>query len=148
MQADTRRDAAELPLELAGRNLVVFDGECVLCSGFVKTIAWLDTRDRFRFATAQSPLGEALFRQFGLPTEVYETNLVLIDGVGYTRMDSLIATAIALGWPWRALAVLRLLPRRLSDFIYRRIARNRYALFGRRDGCEVPSDRLRDRLLG
>lgn len=137
-----------LPADLAGRDLIVFDGVCVLCSGFARTVARLDRRDRFRFATAQSPLGEALFRQFGLPTDVYETNLVLIDGVGHTRMDSLIATFVALGWPWRVVAALKLLPRPLRDWLYRRIARNRYALFGRLDRCEVPSGRLRDRLIG
>jgi predicted DCC family thiol-disulfide oxidoreductase YuxK len=150
MQSGNRDEnlASLLPAELAGRNLVVFDGVCVLCSGFARTVAWLDRGDRFRFATAQSPLGEALFRHFGLPTEVYETNLVLIDGTGYTRMDSLIATFIALGWPWRAIALLKVLPRPVRDWLYRRIARNRYALFGRLDRCEVPSGRLRNRLIG
>ena len=112
MQADTRRTdlTGLLPPELAGRNLIVFDGVCVFCSGFATMVARLDRADRFRFATAQSPLGEALFRRHGLPTEVYETNLVVTDGIGYTRMESLIATADALGWPWRALRLLKLLP--------------------------------------
>lgn len=150
MQADTRRTdlTGLLPPELAGRNLIVFDGVCVFCSGFATMVARLDRADRFRFATAQSPLGEALFRRHGLPTEVYETNLVVTDGVGYMRMESLIATANALGWPWRALRLLKLLPEPLRDWLYRCVARNRYALFGRRDNCDIPDRRLRDRLIG
>lgn len=137
-----------LPAELAGRHLIVFDGVCVLCSGFAKAVARLDGQDRFRFATAQSPLGTALFRHYGLPTETYETNLVIIDGVGYQRMESLVATMKALGWPWRAAGVLLLLPKPLRDWLYRCIASNRYALFGRKDSCELPSDGLRKRLIG
>jgi len=108
----------------------------------------LDRRSRFRFATAQSPLGEALFRQHGLRTDRYETNLVLIGGAAFTQLDSLIAVMAELGWPWRAAKALLLLPRPLRDWLYIGIAKNRYALFGRKDGCDVPSAAMRERFLG
>jgi predicted DCC family thiol-disulfide oxidoreductase YuxK len=136
-----------LPAELHGGPLVIFDGDCVLCTGFARAVARLDRQKSFRFATAQSPLGASLFRHFGLPTEVYETNLVLIGGIGYTRMDSLIATMRELGWR-RAAAMLKLLPLWLRDWLYTHIAANRYALFGRRENCAIPSPALRNRLIG
>jgi predicted DCC family thiol-disulfide oxidoreductase YuxK len=137
-----------LPQDLGGRPLIVFDGVCVLCSGFARLVTRLDRRDRFRFATAQSPLGETLFQHFGLPTDIYETNLVLIDGVGHTRMESLVAVMRELGWPWRAASVLLILPPALRGWLYDRIAKNRYALFGKRDTCDIPSPALRSRLIG
>jgi predicted DCC family thiol-disulfide oxidoreductase YuxK len=137
-----------LPAELGGRSIIIFDGICILCSGFVRTIASVDRADRFRFATAQSPLGERLFRHFGLATDVYETNLVIIDGVGYQKLETVMAVARELGWPWRAIAVLKLLPKAARDRIYRLIATNRYAVFGKRESCDVPSPLLRSRLLG
>lgn len=140
--------AALLPPELGDRHLVVFDGVCVLCSGFAKLVMRLDQKDRFRFATAQSPLGEALFRRYGLPTDVYETNLVIIDGTAYQRLNSLVATMTVLGWPWRAAQVLDILPAGLRDWLYDRIAKNRYTLFGKKDSCEIPSGPLKDRLIG
>lgn len=140
--------AALLPASLEGRHLIVFDGVCVFCSGFVRTIMRLDRHDRFRFATAQSPLGEALFRHFGLPIDDYETNLVLVDGVAHQRLDGFIAAMAALGWPWRAARLLRLLPAGLRDRLYSLIARNRYRLFGRRERCDIPSKELRERLIG
>ena len=128
--------------------LIVFDGVCVLCSGFVRMVVRLDRQNRFRFATAQSPFGEALFRKHGLRTDSYETNLVLIDGIAFTKLDSLVAVMSALGWPWRAAKVLLLLPRPLRDWLYTCIAGNRYALFGRKDSCDIPSAGLRGRLIG
>nr|WP_263499098.1 DCC1-like thiol-disulfide oxidoreductase family protein [Mesorhizobium sp. BR1-1-3] len=128
--------------------MIVFDGVCVLCSGFVRMVVKLDRQGRFRFATAQSPFGEALFRKHGLRTDSYETNLVLIDGVAFTRLDSFVAVMAELGWPWRAAKALLLLPRPRRGWLYDRIARNRYALFGRKDACDIPSPELRKRFLG
>ena len=132
----------------ASHPLIVFDGVCVLCSGFVRMVVRLDRQGRFRFATAQSPFGEALFRKHGLRTDSYETNLVLIDGVAFTKLESFVAVMSALGWPWRAAKALLLLPRPLRDWLYRRIAGNRYALFGRKDSCDIPSVELRGLLIG
>ncbi|TGQ51450.1 DUF393 domain-containing protein [Mesorhizobium sp. M1C.F.Ca.ET.193.01.1.1] len=132
----------------ADRPLIVFDGVCVFCSGFVQMIVKLDRAKRFRFATAQSPFGEALFRKYGLPTDNYETNLAVIDGDAFTKLDSFVAVMAALGWPWRAARLLLVLPRPLRDWLYDRVARNRYALFGRKDSCEIPSAELRQRLIG
>lgn len=129
-------------------HLIVFDGLCVMCSLFARFIARFDRDRRFRFAAAQSPVGEALYRAHGLRTDSYETNLVLIEGRPYTRLDGLIEAARAIGWPWRAAAVLRRMPRRWRDGLYDLIARNRHKLFGRKASCEVPPGELRERLIG
>ncbi|KUM24301.1 thiol-disulfide oxidoreductase [Mesorhizobium loti] len=128
--------------------LIVFDGVCVFCSGFVRLIVRLDTDKRFHFATAQSPLGEALFRKYDLATDNYDTNLAIIDGAAFTKLDSFVAVMAELGWPWRAARLLLALPRPLRDWLYDRVAKNRYALFGRNDSCEIPSAELRQRLIG
>ena len=130
------------------RPLIVFDGVCVFCSGFVRTVVRLDRKKRFRFATAQSPLGEALFRKHGLRTDSYDTSLTLVDNEAFTQLDGFIAVMAELGWPWRAAKALLVLPRPLRDRIYDRVAKNRYALFGRKDSCEMPSAELRERLIG
>lgn len=130
------------------RPLIVFDGICVLCSGFVRMVVKLDRKGRFHFATAQSPFGEMLFQKYGLRTDRYETNLVIVDGAAFTRLDSFVAVMAELGWPWRAARILLLLPRPLRDWLYDRIAKNRYALFGKKDNCEIPSAEVRARLIG
>jgi predicted DCC family thiol-disulfide oxidoreductase YuxK len=49
--------------------------------------------------------------------------------------------------PWPMLAAGRVIPRPVRDWLYDRIARNRYRLFGRRDSCLVPSADIADRFL-
>ena len=130
------------------RALVVFDGVCVLCSGFARFILKRDKQFVFRLATAQSPLGQALYRHYGLDPNEFESNLVLVDGRAYARLDTGAVVAARLGGPWRALGLLRLLPRVLGDWLYDRVARNRYALFGRTEHCMLPPPQWRDRFIG
>ena len=52
-----------------------------------------------------------------------------------------------LGGLWGTLAILRLVPRVVGDWLYDRIARNRYRLFGRNDSCMIPPPQWRDRFI-
>ena len=129
------------------KALVVFDGVCVLCSGFARCILKRDRDFAFRLATAQSPLGQALFRHYGLDNREFETNLVLADGLAYGKLDTVAVVGERLAGPWRALWLLRLLPRFFADWLYDRVARNRYALFGRTERCMMPPSQWRDRFI-
>ena len=64
---------------------------------------------------------------------------VLLDGTRtWTGTAAVLRVAHALGWPWRLAWVAWLIPCPLRDALYRRIARNRYRWFGRREICFVP----------
>jgi predicted DCC family thiol-disulfide oxidoreductase YuxK len=141
------RDDPLVPSFPDDKGLIVFDGVCVLCAGFARWVLKHDTRFAFRLTTVQSPLGQALFRHYALDTETYETNLVLIQGRPYAKLDTVIAVGRRIGGIWRATALLRLLPRPLADWVYDRIAQNRYALFGRTDSCMTPPPERRTRFV-
>lgn len=132
---------------LAGRDLIVFDGECVLCSGFFRFVLRHDHAQRFSFATAQSPLGQALYRALDLNPTEFETDLVIVNGRIYENLDAFAGAMSALGWPWRALAVVRFIPAPIRHPLYLLIARNRYRLFGRYDTCMVPGPDIRARFI-
>jgi predicted DCC family thiol-disulfide oxidoreductase YuxK len=136
-----------LQTRLGGQDLIVFDGVCVLCSGFFRFILRHDRRAAFRFATAQSPLGQALYQALDLPTAAFETNLVLINGKIYQRLDAFAAAMQHLGGVWRLFGGLRLLPAWVKDPLYHLIARNRYAIFGRTQTCLLPDAALCHRFL-
>ena len=127
--------------------VIVFDGVCVLCSAFARFILKRDRRFAFRLVTAQSPLGQALYRHYGLVTDDFETNLVLADGRAYAKLDTVVIAGVRLGGAWRLLALLRVIPRPLADWLYDRVARNRYRLFGRTEACMMPPPQWRDRFI-
>ena len=130
------------------KGLVVFDGVCVLCSGFAQFILKHDQAFAFRLDHRAIAARPGALPPLRPRPETFETNLVLIDGRAYAKLDTVAAVAERLGGPWRALVVLRLLPRVLGDWVYDRVARNRYALFGRTEHCMLPPPEWRDRFIG
>lgn len=142
---------ADLGPELAERTrerpLIVFDGDCVMCSSQAQFVMRNDRGRRFNLTTAQGPLGQELYRRLGLPTEDFETMLLVEDGRVLSHSDAAIGIAAGLGWPWRAALIARLVPRALRDRLYRVVARNRYRWFGRRETCWRPTPDIADRIL-
>lgn len=131
----------------AAGPLIVFDDVCVLCSRFVQWVIRHDREKRFRFTPAQGPLGQAVYRELKLDPVNFETNLLVVDGVVYGKLAAIIGIAVRLGGVWRAAAALRVLPGPVGDWLYDRVARNRYALFGKRETCWLPSPDLADRFV-
>jgi predicted DCC family thiol-disulfide oxidoreductase YuxK len=141
------RDDPGVPTFPDDKALIVFDGVCVLCSAFARFLLKRDRHFRFRFATAQSPLGQALFRHYGLDADTFETNLLVADGRAWGKLDTVAVAGKRLGGVWRACGVLRLIPRAIADWLYDRVAWNRYALFGRTEHCMMPPPQWRERFI-
>jgi hypothetical protein len=54
------RDNPAVPVFPDDHPIIIYDGKCRMCSGFVRFILRHDKRDCFRFIAVQSPLGTAL----------------------------------------------------------------------------------------
>jgi predicted DCC family thiol-disulfide oxidoreductase YuxK len=127
-------------------RLILFDGVCVLCSRWVAFVIARDPGARYRFVAIQTPFGRRLAVRFGIDPDNPESNAVIAGGRAFFKLESaLVVLAELPGWRWTRIASL--LPKRLRDFLYDRIARNRYRLFGRRDTCLVPTPDLARRFL-
>jgi len=133
--------------ELPDTPLIVFDGVCVLCSRFARFVIEHDTEKMFRLTTAQGPIGQALYRHYGLNTTEFETNIVIADGEAWGELDAFAQVMARLPRPWRWLRILRWIPDPLSGWMYRRIALNRYSLFGKTETCMVPPKDWQDRFI-
>lgn len=141
-----RFDAAVPPFP-DDRPVIVFDGHCVLCCGWAAFVLRHDRLGKFRFVTAQSELGQALYRHWGLDPDDYETNILVESGLPWFRSTGSLRMLAGLGWPWRAAGILMIVPRPVRDWFYDRLARNRLRWFGRRQNCYVPTAAERDRFL-
>jgi predicted DCC family thiol-disulfide oxidoreductase YuxK len=126
--------------------VVFFDGVCGLCNRFVDFVIRHDARGAFHFAplqgeTARERLAEADVRDL--------KTFVLLDGEGTYRKSTAVLRVLGrLDGFWRAVAaVLWLVPRPLRDVGYSVVARYRYAIFGKKAACRLPTPAERGRFL-
>jgi predicted DCC family thiol-disulfide oxidoreductase YuxK len=123
---------------LTDHSIIVFDGECVLCSASAQFVLRHDHRHHFRLAAMQGEVGTALYKRFGIDPANPESMIVVTGNEVHRDSDGVLSIYSALGWPWRAMMVFYLVPKFLRDPVYRWVARNRYRLFGRRQECWMP----------
>jgi predicted DCC family thiol-disulfide oxidoreductase YuxK len=89
----------------------------------------------------QNPQGRSLATRLGIDADIPETNAVIIDGYAYFKSDAairILERLPRLSWTRR----LALVPRIMRDWIYDRVARNRYRVFGKLDTCLMPTPDL------
>jgi len=141
-----RHDPAVPAFDDAG-PVTFMDGECSLCSWTARLIGRLDRRGEFRICPVQSDLGRAVLTYYGLDPDDPDSWLYLVDGRAYTSLDAVIRVGRRLGGPARLVLMATILPRPLQDWLYHRIARNRYRLLGRTQMCALPDPEVRRRLI-
>jgi predicted DCC family thiol-disulfide oxidoreductase YuxK len=134
-------------MEVAESSVILFDGVCNLCNGIVQFIIKRDPNGKFRFASLQSACGQKLLGKFGLPSNEFDS-IVLIQGEQYFLKSSAgLRILKELGGLWKLLLVFTYLPAPFRDFIYDQIARSRYRIFGKRESCMIPTPELKARFL-
>jgi predicted DCC family thiol-disulfide oxidoreductase YuxK len=127
-------------------DVILYDGVCVFCSRWIRFVAVRDIDRRFRFTAIQSGYGTRLAQAFGIDPADPDTNAVVHGGIAYFKSDAALTVLSNLsGWRWTS--VLRSVPKPLRDAIYNLVARNRYRIFGKYDGCFVPDAAFRARMM-
>ena len=133
------------------RPLVLYDGVCALCSRTVRFLLRVDRRRRLVFAPLQGATAAPILARHELGDGLDTLVLVRHRGSDRERVEIRSGAALSVlaltGGPWRLLTALRLVPRPLRDWLYDRVAANRYRWFGRYDTCRLPSPDERDRFL-
>ncbi|WP_292227928.1 DCC1-like thiol-disulfide oxidoreductase family protein [Brevundimonas sp.] len=147
------RDDPAVPAFPDDRPLVLFDGDCALCSGSARKILKADKTGVFRLAPTQSELGRALLVHYRVDPDDPYTMLLIQDGLARERSDGALAIAAQLPMPWRLAVVGRIVPRFIRDVFYDFIARRRRRFPGQawcampQAGASAGRD-LADRVLG
>ncbi len=125
------------------RVVVYFDGVCNLCNHFVDFLIVRDRERRLRYASQQGPGFARIEERHPDLRQVQTVVVVVTEGereIVYSRSAASLAALAELPGGWRTLAAcLRAVPAPLRDFFYDLIAKNRYALFGKRETCRLPT---------
>lgn len=130
-----------------GPGLILYDGDCVLCSSWFRFVAQRDDERRLLFTPIQSDFGRTVALRLGIDPVNPQSNAVILDGKAYLFSDSALAALSVLPY-WKWIWALHFVPRVLRDPLYRVIARHRYRWFGRHDRCDLGGAQYRDRVIG
>ncbi len=129
------------------RPVIIFDGECNLCNSAVAFIIARDPQAYFRFTPIQSNSAQYLLEKYQLEDISGDTFILIKDGQCQFRTDAALAIAKHLTGYWYLFSMLKIFPTRFRDFFYNLLAKNRYAIFGRRKLCMIPAQDVLDRFL-
>jgi predicted DCC family thiol-disulfide oxidoreductase YuxK len=129
------------------KPIVLFDGVCNLCNSSVQWIIKHDKKACFRFASLQSETGLSLLKEFNLPTDSLYSIILIEDGQSYERSDAIIRINCLLGGIWKISRIFLLIPISLRNRLYDFVAKRRYAWFGKKESCMIPTKELADRFL-
>lgn len=142
-----RRRAARAGAEGAAEasSLLMYDGVCNLCNGFVNWVADNDSERNVKFAAQQQHMD--MLERLGAPTDL--STLILVEGDEfYLYSSAALRTMALMDQPYRSLSAAYAIPEVVRDFVYKLVARNRYWIFGKSEKCRAPSADFRSRFLG
>lgn len=132
---------------LQHHKIILFDAHCVLCSAWADFMIKNDPKIQFKLASVQSPVGQSLLKMHHLPTDYFETMVLLENGVLYTESTAFLRIVQRLQFPFSVLKYAHIIPSWIRDFAYRRIALNRYRLFGQSEQCYRITPDIRQHFL-
>jgi predicted DCC family thiol-disulfide oxidoreductase YuxK len=89
------RNDPQVPPFPDDKPIIIFDGHCALCAGSVKFILRHDKAGRYRLLAAQTPLGQALYRHYGLDLVHCETTILMAQGRVWFNLNSSVDRSLA-----------------------------------------------------
>jgi predicted DCC family thiol-disulfide oxidoreductase YuxK len=128
-------------------SLVLFDGVCNLCNGFVRFVIARDSAGQFQFGALQSASVRRVLDLHDMPDPLPGTIVLVDQGRAFTRSMAVLRIARRLPFPWPLAYALIVVPRPVRDWFYDLVARHRYRWFGKRDRCALPAPATRSRFI-
>ncbi|MFL5531516.1 MAG: thiol-disulfide oxidoreductase DCC family protein [Gemmatimonadales bacterium] len=138
-------------MDLNHQSVLLFDGECGLCTRIVQLVLRADRKGTLCFASLQSEFARKIIAR--------HPELRAVDSVawlesgaagGYQvsiRSEAALRLARYLGLPWALLGLGRVVPRPVRDRVYDWIARRRHRWFGPAATCQVLTPEQQKRMV-
>ncbi len=129
------------------KSLILFDGVCNVCNGFVTFILPRDHRNQFQFGSLQSRTAAEVLRNFPLAPRDVSTVILIEEGKLFTRSAAVLRIARKLGGLWSLAYPFIVIPAFIRDGLYDLVARHRYRIFGKREACMIPKPEWKDKFV-
>lgn len=132
---------------MAEKSLILFDGVCNVCNGFVTFILPRDRRNQFQFGSLQSRTAAEVLPNFPLAPRDVSTVILIEEGKMFTRSTAVLRIARKLGGLWSLAYPFIVIPTFIRDGLYELVARHRYRIFGKREACMIPKPEWKEKFV-
>jgi predicted DCC family thiol-disulfide oxidoreductase YuxK len=134
--------------EAKPHHIILFDGICNLCNGFVQFVIKRDKNDNFRFVPLQSAIGQKMISERNIDAKNIDSVILIKPGVAYfVKSDAALQIGRQLKGYRSISKLLQLIPSSLRNIVYDMVARNRYKWYGKKEQCMVPTPELKAKFL-
>ena len=116
------------------KDIIVFDGLCIMCNSFLKWVLENDKDDKYLFANIQS---DFYMKSMDINKSIDSIILIKENNIFY-ESEAINHILKDLDKFYLLQLVLNVTPTFISNFFYKIIANNRYKIFGKKDKCELP----------
>lgn len=127
-------------------NILYFDGVCGLCNGFVDFILRLSMQNNVQPRFYLSPLQSEKAKNH-IPSQYISKMDSLIyfkNGKFYTYSDAVIEVLYDVSKIFFWIKIAYLVPGKIRNKIYLWVSRHRYAWFGKKEICRIPSQKEKE----
>ncbi|TAG57271.1 MAG: DUF393 domain-containing protein [Cytophagales bacterium] len=119
-------------------QVIIFDGVCNFCNFYINFILKIDKKNKFKFATLQSDFGKEIVRKFNI--KEIDSVIFFADNKVFVYSNAILEIIKKTSFPYYFLYVLLIIfPTFVRDYLYKLIAKNRYAIFGKSNQCRIPT---------
>ena len=129
------------------QNLILFDGVCNLCNGFVQFVIRHDKKKKFKFSSLQSSFSQALITENYPELKEMKTIAYITNGEMMVRSTAALYILKDLGGIFSLTFGAMIIPAFIRDFFYNWLSARRYKFFGKSAVCMVPTAELRERFF-
>ncbi|KAN0012181.1 hypothetical protein ACTFIV_004714 [Dictyostelium citrinum] len=129
------------------RKIILFDGICNVCDGFIQFVHPRDTNNLFSFQALQSEKGREILQYYGIKCDV--STVVLVDesiNRVYVKSSAILTVCYYLNAPFSYLYSFTYVPTFVRDVCYDIFGKYRYLIMGKKDSCMF-SITLRDKFI-
>jgi predicted DCC family thiol-disulfide oxidoreductase YuxK len=127
--------------------IAVYDGQCFLCHRAIQIILNNDKHNVVKFLRIQDDSAKQIFEKLNYDWEKDETVFLILNGEYFTHSDFTIELSRYLKFPYRLFSVIKIVPRKIRNIVYRWIANNRYKWFGKSETCIILTKEMQEKLL-